>query len=103
MLKLIGSAALAASLAFASASSAFSADAGSIALQPTLVVAEAPAAVAVPAAQPAADTLEAHEHGHDSGLAPGQTAADYNAWLAASPANRASVRAFRDRLARSGS
>ena len=102
MLKLIGSAALAASLAFASASSAFTADVGSIALQPTLAVAEAPAAVAVPAMQPAADTLEAHEHGHDSGLAPGQTAADYNAWLAASPANRASVRAFRDRLAAEG-
>ena len=46
--------------------------------------------------------MEVHEHVHDSGLAPGQTAADYNAWLAASPAHRASVRAFRDRLAAEG-
>ena len=95
MLKLIGSAALAASLVFASASSAVSAD-----LAPAVpqgVVAAPPLAAPAPA-----DTLEVHEHSHDSGLAPGQTAADYNAWLAASPAHRASVRAFRDHLASEG-
>lgn len=106
MLKLIGSAAIAASLAFASASSAFTADNGVLATPPAaaataLDAAPQSAPVAAPA-QPAADPLEAHEHGHDSGLAPGQTAADYNRWLAASPVHRASVRAFRDRLAADG-
>src|SRR5688572_8525073 len=99
MLKLIGSAALAASLVFASATSAFSpAEAPVVALAPTVTVAAQPQAQAVQA-QPAADPLLAHEHSHDSGLAPGQTAADFNAWLAASPANRAQVQAFRDHLA----
>ena len=37
--------------------------------------------------------------GHDHGLAPGQTKADYHAWLAQSPENRESVRSFRDFLA----
>jgi hypothetical protein len=101
MLKLIGSAAIAASLAFASVSSAFAPDPGSL---PASRAVAAPALPAPPAAPPApaVDPLEAHEHHHDSGLAPGQTAADYNAWLAASPAHRASVRAFRDRLAAEG-
>jgi len=102
MLKLIGSAALAASLAFASASSADVAETSPLAPQ---IVLAAPAAQAAPApapAEPQADPLEAHEHSHESGLAPGQTAADYNRWLAASPAHRASVQAFRDRLAAEG-
>jgi hypothetical protein len=36
---------------------------------------------------------------HDSGLAPGQSKADYYAWLARAPEHRAAVIAFRDRLA----
>ena len=100
MLKLIGSAALAASLVFASHTSAFSAGETSIAPQ-NAVVGTLPAAPA-PAQPPAADPLVAHEHDHESGLAPGQTARDYNAWLAASPARRAEVRAFRDHLAAQG-
>jgi hypothetical protein len=102
MLKLIGSAALAASLVFASATSAFSpAAAPAVALAPT-ALAPAQAQPQPAPAQPAADPLLAHEHSHDSGLAPGQTAADFNAWLAASPANRAQVQAFRDHLAAQG-
>ena len=98
MLKLIGSAALAASLVFASQTSAFGT--ADVAAAPSAAVAvTVPAPVTV---QPAADPLEAHEHSHDSGLAPGQTAADFNRWLAASPAHRASVQAFRDRLAAEG-
>lgn len=41
-------------------------------------------------------------HRHDSGLAPGQTYADYRAWLAHSPRHRAEVTAFRAELAREG-
>lgn len=37
-----------------------------------------------------------------SGLAPGQTAADFQTWLARSAANRAGVTAFRDYLAAAG-
>src|SRR5688572_23757956 len=97
MLKIIGSAAIAASLVFASATSAFSPAEAPAAVRSAVAVTLPTAAQAQP--QPAApDPLEAHEHSHDSGLAPGQTAADYNAWLAASPAHRAEVRAFRDHL-----
>ncbi|HEX8641166.1 MAG TPA: hypothetical protein VF704_08415 [Allosphingosinicella sp.] len=42
-----------------------------------------------------------HAHGSDSpSLAPGQSKADYYAWLARSPEHRAEVVAFRQRLAR---
>lgn len=37
-----------------------------------------------------------------SGLAPGQTAADFRDWLARSPANRAGLTAFREHLAAAG-
>jgi len=46
-----------------------------------------------------------HGHSHDDEapkLAPGQERADFNAWLARSPANRDSVRAFRSYLAANG-
>jgi hypothetical protein len=38
----------------------------------------------------------------DAALAPGQTAADFNAWLARNPANRAAAEAFRADLASQG-
>ena len=63
-----------------------------------------PAVAAAPAtrkAEPAAD-FGAHSHDHDSGLAPGQTAEDFEAWLRRAPANRAEVTAFRDYLAAEG-
>lgn len=41
-------------------------------------------------------------HRQDSGLAPGQGAADFRAWLAAAPVNRANLTAFRDHLASQG-
>ena len=44
----------------------------------------------------------AHDHEHASGLAPGQTAADFQAWLQRSPVNRAGLAAFRNYLAASG-
>ena len=54
-------------------------------------------------AAPAADFFGLdHGHQHDSGLAPGQTAQDFQAWLSVSPANRDGVVAFRDYLAAQG-
>ena len=44
----------------------------------------------------------AHEHEHASGLAPGQTAADFQAWLRSSPAHAAGLVAFRQYLADAG-
>ena len=44
----------------------------------------------------------AHDHDHSSGLAPGQTAEDFRAWLRGSPQNRAELGAFRDYLAARG-
>ena len=41
-------------------------------------------------------------HAQESGLAPGQTAEDFKAWLARSPANRAELQGFRDYLAAAG-
>ncbi|MGZ8360311.1 MAG: D-Ala-D-Ala carboxypeptidase family metallohydrolase [Allosphingosinicella sp.] len=57
-----------------------------------------------PPASPAQDPILDHEaeHHHDSGLAPGQTYADYETWLARSPRHRAEVTAFRTRLAAEG-
>src|SRR5688572_14622014 len=105
MLKLIRTAAIAASLAIVP---------GAVLSQdpigPALALATSPKALSAPAPQPAprptppVDPLLAHEadHSHDSGLAPGQTAADFNAWLARSPAHRAEVAAFDRRLAAEG-
>lgn len=64
----------------------------------------AAAARAAPKVAPAADFgLDgAHAHDHGSGLAPGQTAEDFQAWLRRSPANRDGVVAFRNYLAAQG-
>jgi len=43
-----------------------------------------------------------HDHEHASGLAPGQTAQEFQAWLRRSPANGAGLTAFRDYLAAAG-
>ena len=74
--------------------------------------AEVGAAVATPAATPRVpeklaieaefDLDIAHDHEHASGLAPGQSADDFRAWLSRSPAHRAELGAFRDYLAARG-
>ncbi len=43
-----------------------------------------------------------HEHEHASGLAPGQAAEDFQAWLGRSSAKRADLAAFRNHLAAQG-
>ncbi len=94
MLKLIWGAAIAATLAFAPAASSNSA------------VTSAPAPVAAAAVAAARPAVHAAEFGldvaRDSGLAPGQTAADFRAWLSASPDNRARLTEFRTHLAAQG-
>ncbi len=108
MLKIFGSAAIAATLALASVSSAFAPDAAVANRRPAAAALVPPgfgpalAPASRPVVAPAPDPILADGHSHDSGLAPGQTAADYNAWLAASPAHRAEVLAFRNHLARAG-
>ena len=57
-----------------------------------------------PVEAPAADfgLASAHTHEKESGLAPGQTAGDFQAWLRRSPANRDGLSAFREYLAAEG-
>jgi hypothetical protein len=55
---------------------------------------------AAPASEFGLDPI--HEHEHASGLAPGQTAQDFQAWLSRSPANRAALLGFRNYLAAQG-
>ena len=61
------------------------------------------AAPRAPKAPPPAPAPEfGLEHEHESGLAPGQTAQDFKAWLGRSQANRDGLSAFRDYLAAAG-
>ena len=102
MLKRIGIAALPAvallSLGFAAA------DATEAPVQSAAPAAASVAAPAVPAAPApiAAASAASHQHSDQPSAAPGQGFADYQAWLARSPANREQVRAFRSYLAAQG-
>ena len=98
MLRLIRIAALAATLSLMPAASL------SLATAPASVhAATAPARAPVkPAPAPAPEFGLDHGHEHESGLAPGQTADDFKAWLNRSPANRAGLTAFEDYLAAAG-
>jgi Peptidase M15 len=73
---------------------------------PSPVAVSAPVRVAAQASAPAPAApdfgLADHEHVHGSGLAPGQTPADFSAWLSRSPAHRAELAAFEARLASQG-
>src|SRR5690349_5273028 len=73
------------------------------------VIPAASAAASVPAAPlrptaaaPEFDVDLAHDHEHASGLAPGQTASDFQQWLQRSPARRAELAAFQSHLAAAG-
>ena len=95
MLKQIRSAAIAAALSLAPGATF------GLTAQPAAAPAVAAAARA-PAPAPAFGLPAAHEHAHESGLAPGQGATEFRAWLAASPAHRAALAAFERRLAAEG-
>jgi hypothetical protein len=101
MLKLIRFAAVAAALSFAPAAS--------LGLVPSQALAghaptQARLAPAVQKLDPAAEFgLDlTRETQAASGLAPGQTGAEFRAWLGRSPANRASLASFRNHLAAEG-
>jgi hypothetical protein len=69
------------------------------------VVPHATAAPVAPMPAPAPEEafgLHAHDHDDGSGLAPGQTPDDFREWLAASPGNRAVLKAFTNRLKADG-
>jgi hypothetical protein len=105
MLKLIASAALAATLSLAPGATFGLTTAQPV--SPAPVATQAPASVVAPApVRPAPDPAfglpAPHEHHHESGLAPGQGAAEFRAWLAQSPAHRAELAAFERRLAAEG-
>jgi hypothetical protein len=97
MLRFFPLAATAATLAFAPAAGLGSAT-------PALPVHTAVARVATPAKLTVEAQLgmDADGHNHESGLAPKQTADDFEAWLNRSPTNRAQAMAFRDYLAAQG-
>ena len=103
MLIFIRLAALAATLSIVPAASLSSAPVEAD-VRPAAVTAAAPVAVRKAAPAPLAEFgLEAaHRHDHGPGLAPGQTAQDFEAWARRSPANVSALGAFRDYLAAEG-
>lgn len=101
MLRFFGIAALAATLSFVPAAGSVSTQ---VQVQPAVVAAPAPKPVLSPqqvaAQQYGLDLARANQQ--DSGLAPGQTGAEFQAWLGRSPANGAGLTAFRQYLAAAG-
>src|SRR5690242_12425295 len=102
MLNFIRAAALAATLALAPAASLGSSP-GQAELRHAVIRTDI-APTAAPARAPFAEFgLDAeHDHEHASGLAPGQTAQDFEAWAKRTPANVKALGAFRDFLAAQG-
>jgi len=103
MLNFIRSAALAATLSLVPAASLSSAT-SQVVLQPTPAVATTAEAALRKSPEPFAEfgLDEAHEHDHASGLAPGQTAQDFEVWARRTPANVRALGQFRDYLAAQG-
>ena len=99
----IRSAALAATLSLVPAASLSSAT-SEVVLQPTPAVATTAEAALRKSPEPFAEfgLDEAHEHDHASGLAPGQTAQDFEVWARRTPANVRALGQFRDYLAAQG-
>jgi hypothetical protein len=104
MLTFIRCAVVAATLSLVPAASLNSAQAQAEVRPAAVVTGAAPLGPAKAAPAPLSEFgLEAaHEHEHGSGLAPGQTAQDFQAWVGRSPANRQELGAFRDYLAAQG-
>ncbi|MDP9422645.1 MAG: D-Ala-D-Ala carboxypeptidase family metallohydrolase [Pseudomonadota bacterium] len=101
MLTFLRSAALAATLSLVPAASLNSAPSQAEVRPAAVVTATASPAAQKPAPAPLAEfgLDAAHDHEHDSGLAPGQTAEDFQAWVRRSPANFEKLGAFHDYLA----
>jgi hypothetical protein len=101
MLKFIGSAALAATLSLVPAASLNSAPIQAE-VRPAVATVSVSPKNAAPAPFSEFGVDAAHEHEHASGLAPGQTAQDFETWASRSPANLRQVSAFRGYLAAQG-
>lgn len=104
MLKFIHAAALAATLSLVPAASLSSAPIGAEVRPAAIAGATAPLAAqaAAPALLSEFGLETAQARAGDSGLAPGQTARDFQAWVSRSPANLEELAAFRDYLAAQG-
>jgi len=98
MLRFIVAAALAATVSLAPSANVARAT-NHAELRPAVASAATVSVKAVPAAEFGVDPAQEHEQA--SGLAPGQTAEDFEAWLR-SPEHRARLGAFRDYLAAAG-
>ena len=98
MLKFIRAAALAATLLLVPAASLSSAPVQVEVRHAVIRTDTAPLALkkAAPAPYAQFGLDAAHDHEHASGLAPGQTAQDFEAWARRSPANIQELGAFRD-------
>ena len=102
MLTLIRATALAATLSIVPAAS-FSSAPSQLELRHAVVRADtAPVTPKKAAPAPFAEFGLEHDHEHASGLAPGQTAQDFEAWTRRTPANVKALGAFRDYLAAQG-
>ena len=103
MLTFIRAAALAATLSLVPAASLSSAPQAEV-RHAVVRTNTAPVAAQKPAPAPFSEfgLDAAHDHEHASGLAPGQTAQDFEAWARRSPANIRELAAFRDYLAAQG-
>ena len=104
MLRFLHAAALAATLSLVPAASLSSAPIQAEIRPAAVATAYAPLAVHKAAPAPLAEfgLNAAHEHEHASGLAPGQTAQDFQGWVRRTPANLQKLGAFRDYLAAQG-
>ncbi|NUT01591.1 MAG: hypothetical protein HOP96_11510 [Sphingomonas sp.] len=102
MLTFLRSAALAATLLLVPAASLSSTPNPAEVRAPAVAAAAAPRAAVKPAPEAEFGLDTEHDHELSSGLAPGQTAEDFEAWIHRSPANFKEVAAFRDFLAAQG-
>lgn len=104
MLRFIHAVALTATLSLVPAASLSSAPIQAETRPAAVATASAPLAVQKAAPAPLVEfgLNAAHEHERASGLAPDQTAVDFQAWLQRSPANGARLRAFREHLGAAG-
>ena len=104
MLRFIHAAALAATLSLVPAASLSSAPTQAEVRTAAMTTATAPPAEQTAAPAPLSEfgLDAAHDHDHASGLAPGQTARDFQAWVRRSPENLEKLGAFRGYLAAQG-
>ena len=104
MLDFLRLAALAATLSLVPAASLSSAPQQQVQVRPAVLTTTAPVAPKKVAPAPFAEfgLDAAHDHEHASGLAPGQTARDFEAWATRTPTNVRALGAFRDYLAAQG-